>query len=37
MCVCCWAIGEVIGVIKMVVDELDDRGLHKVGRVVTKE
>ena len=22
ICVCCWAIGEVIGVIKMVVDEL---------------
>ena len=27
----------MIGVIKMVVDELDDREVHKVGRVVTKE
>ena len=34
---CCWAIGEVISVIEMVVDEKDDREVHKVGMVVTKE
>ena len=31
--VCCWAIGEVISVIEMVVDEKDDREVHKVGMV----
>ena len=35
--VCCWAIGEVISVIEMVVDEKDEREVHKVGMVVTKE
>ena len=29
--VCCLAIGEVISVIEMVVDEKDDREVHKVG------
>ena len=33
--VCCWAIGEVINVIEMVVDEKDDREVHRVGMVVT--
>ena len=28
---------EVISVIEMVVDEKDDREVHKVGMVVTKE
>ena len=31
--VCCLAIGEVISVIEMVVDEKDDREVHKVGMV----
>ena len=35
--VCCWTIGEVMSVIEMVVDEKDDREVHKVGMVVTKE
>ena len=34
ICVCCWAIGEAISVIEMVVDEKDD---SEVGMVVTKE
>ena len=35
--VCCWAIGEVKSVIEMVLDEKDDRVVHKVEMVVTKE
>ena len=35
--VCFWAIGEVMGVIEMVVDKQDDRDVHNVGKVVTKE
>ena len=30
----CNCIGEVMSVIEMVVDEMDDRGVHKVGMVV---
>ena len=37
MYVCFWAIGEVMGVIEMVVDKQDDRDVHNVGKVVTKE
>ena len=33
----CWAIGEVISVIEMVLDEKDDRVVHKVEMVITKE
>ena len=33
--VCCWAIGEVMSVIEMVVDEKNE--VRKVGMVVTKE
>ena len=32
-----WAIGEVMFVIEMVVNESDDRVVFKVGKVVTKE
>ena len=32
-----WAIGEVMVVIEMVVDEKDDREVDKVKKVVTKE
>ena len=32
-----WAIGEVMIVIEMVVDEKDDREVDKVRKVVTKE
>ena len=32
-----WAIGEVVVVIEMVVDEKDDREVYKVRKVVTKE
>ena len=35
--VCCWAIEEVISVIEMVLDEKDDRVVHKVEMVVNKE
>ena len=35
--VCCWTIGEVMNIIEMVVDEKDEREVHKVGMVVTKE
>ena len=35
--VCCWAIGEVISVIEMVLDKKDDREAHKVEMVGTKE
>ena len=35
--VCFWAIGEMMGVIEMVVDKQDDRDVHNVGKVVTKE
>ena len=35
--VCCWAIGEVKSVIEMVLDEKDDRVVHKVEMVITKE
>ena len=33
----CWAIGEVMVVIEMVVDEKDDREVYKKRKVVTKE
>ena len=32
--VCCWTIEEVMSVIEMVVDEKDDREVHRVGMVV---
>ena len=35
--VCCWAIGEVISVIEMVLDKKDDREVHKVEMVGTKK
>ena len=31
------AIGEVMSVIEMAVDEKDDREVHEVGKMVTKE
>ena len=34
---CSWTIGEVKVVIEMVVDEKDDRDVHKVIEVVTRE
>ena len=33
----CWAIGELMVVIEMVVDDQDDREVDKVEKVVTKE
>ena len=35
--VCYWAIGEVISAIEVVLDKKDDREVHKVEMVVTKE